>query len=587
MIYVGKAVSLADRIRSYFQSPAGQTPKTRRLVEHIADLEFIVTDSELEALILESNLIKKHRPHYNVRLKDDKQYPYVRVRWAEDFPRIDITRHMYRDGSRYYGPFTASWAVYETLDLLRRLFPYRTCNRVITGHDPRPCLYYHIKRCSGPCIGAISKDDYRATIDQICQFLEGKTEAIVRDLSREMESAAERLDFEEAARVRDQLQAIGRVAEQQKVVSKTMKDQDVIAFARANGDACVQVFFIRYGKLVGREYFTLEGAGEEDEQNIMAAFLKQFYNKAAYVPSEILLPEDVDEAMIIRSWLESKRGAKVQILVPRRGHNRELVQMATENAVETLTHLRSQWLVEEGRANEALTQLQQALQLPRAPNRIECYDISNIQGTAATASMVVFEKGAAAKSDYRRFKIATVRGQDDFAMLQETVYRRFRRMFRDEPSDGDKLQGESRWKIRPDLMIIDGGKGQLNAVLEVARRCQVVDIPIVGLAKEREEIFVPDRPESILLPRGSQALFLVQRIRDEAHRFAVEYHRKLRDKSMVASILDDVPGVGPKRRLALLKQFGSVEAIAEASVEELAAVPGMTHGVAEKLKAHL
>jgi excinuclease ABC subunit C len=586
VIYVGKAVSLADRIRSYFQSPAGHTPKTRRLVENIADLEFIVTDSELEALILEANLIKKHRPRYNVRLKDDKQYPYVRVRWAEDFPRIDITRHMYRDGSRYYGPFTASWAVYETLDLLRRLFPYRTCSRVITGHDPRPCLYYHIKRCSGPCIGAISKENYRATIDQVCQFLEGKTAAIERDLTHEMGAAAERLDFEEAARVRDQLQAIGRVAEQQKVVSKTMKDQDVIAFARANGDACVQVFFIRYGKLVGREYFTLEGAGDEDEQNIMAAFLKQFYNKAAYVPSEILLPEDIDEAMIIRSWLESKRGAKVQLVVPRRGHNRELVQMATENAVETLTHLRSQWLVEAGRANDALAQLQSALGLPRLPNRIECYDISNIQGTAATASMVVFENGAALKSDYRRFRIATVQGQDDFAMLQETLYRRFKRMFRADPIDDGKLHEESTWKIHPDLMIIDGGKGQLSAVLEVARRCEVTDIPIVGLAKQREEIFLPDQPDPILLPRGSQALFLVQRIRDEAHRFALEYHRKLRDKSMVASILDDIAGVGPKRRQALLRQFGSVEAIAEASVEELAVVAGMTRRVAERLKTY-
>jgi excinuclease ABC subunit C len=585
VIYVGKAVSLADRIRSYFQSPAGQTPKTRRLVDNIADLEFIVTETELEALILEANLIKRHRPKYNVRLKDDKQYPYIRVRWAEDFPRIDITRHMYKDGSRYYGPFTASWAVYQTLDLLRRLFPYRTCNRVITGHDPRPCLYFYIKRCSGPCIGAISKEDYRGTIEQICRFLEGKTEDIVAQLEAEMQAAAGRLDFEEAARYRDQLQAISRVVEQQKVVTKTMKDQDVVAFARANGDACVQVFFIRYGKLIGREYFTLEGTADEDAQNIMSSFLKQFYNKAAYVPAEILLPEEIDEAMIIRSWLESKRGAKVQLLVPHRGHNRELVQMATENAAETLSHLRSQWLVEEGRSTEALAQLREALQLPRLPERVECYDISNIQGTAATASMVVFSKGAPLKSDYRRFKIATVKGPDDFAMLREAVSRRFKRLLVEERHAEEKGE-QSSWAIRPDLMIIDGGKGQLNAALEVARRCQVTDIPIVALAKEREEIFLPDRPESVMLPRNSSALFLVQRIRDEAHRFALEYHRKLRDKSAIASMLEEIPGIGPRRRLALLRQFGSIEAITEASVEELASVPGMSRAAAERIKAY-
>jgi excinuclease ABC subunit C len=586
VIYIGKAVNLSNRIRSYFHA-AVHTSKIRRLVHSIHDFDFIVTDSELEALILEANLIKKHRPRYNVRLKDDKRYPYIRVRWAEDFPRIDMTRQMRRDGSRYFGPFTATWAVGRTLDLLRRLFPYRTCDRIITGKDRRPCLYYHIKRCSGPCIGAISKDDYRATIERTCFFLEGKTEDIVSKLSREMEASATRLEFEEAARLRDQLQAIGRVVEEQRVVSKKYKDQDVVAFARADGEACVQVFFIRHGKLIGREYFVLEGTADEDAPHIMSAFLTQFYSEAAHIPSEILLPEEVDETLIIESWLRSKRGRKVSLLVPRRGQNKDLVKMATDNAVETLNHLKAQWLVDEGRSVEALNQIEEALGLPGPPTRIECYDVSNLQGTAATASMVVFVKGTPRKSDYRRFKIHTVEGADDYAMLREVVQRRLRRLSLTGDKKREKNKEPSAWTLRPDLIIIDGGKGQLNAVLEAMRQCQVTDIPIVGLAKAREELFVPVKSAPVVLPENSQGLYLLQRIRDEAHRFAVEYHRKLRSKSAVASLLEDIPSIGPRRRQALLQQFGSVEAVAEAGVEDLAAVPGMTRQSAEKLKEYL
>ena len=588
VIYVGKAAILSNRVRSYFHASAGHTPKVRRLVANIEDIEFIVTDSELEALILEANLIKKYRPRYNVRLKDDKRYPYIRVRWAEDFPRIDIIRQMRQDGSRYFGPFTASWAVAQTLDLLRRLFPYRTCDREITGKDERPCLYYHIKRCPGPCIGAISREEYRATIEQIGLFLEGKTERIVSQLSQWMEQAAEKLEFEEAAKYRDQLQAIERVAEHQKVVSNRLKDQDVIAFARADGEACVQVFFIRYGKLIGREYFVLEGTADEDAQHIMSSFVTQFYDEAAYIPPEILLPEEIDETLIIRSWLKSKRGKKVNLLVPRRGPNKELLEMATENAVETLNHLRAQWLVEEGRSTEAITQIQAGLALAVPPNRIECYDISNIQGTAATGSMVVFVKGVPRKSDYRRFKIRTVEGADDYAMLREVLDRRLKKLLQaDAEEKRAKNEEPSGWNLRPDLMIIDGGKGQLNAVLETMKEHDLTDIPVVGLAKAREELFLPDRPDPILLSPNSQGLFLIQRIRDEAHRFAVEYHRKLRSKSAVTSQLEDISGIGPRRRQALMKRFGSIEAIAEAEVEDLANVPGMTRDVALKIKEYL
>ena len=589
VIYVGKAINLSNRVRSYFHASAGHTPKIQRLVANIEQIDFIITESELEALILEANLIKKHRPRYNVRLKDDKRYPYIRVRWAEDYPRIDIARQMHNDGSRYFGPYTASWAVAKTLDLLRTIFPYRTCDRVITGNDKRACLYYHIKRCSGPCIGAVSRDEYRAIIEQICLFLEGNTKTIVAGLQARMNAAAERLDFEEAGQHRDQLQAIERVVEHQKVVSRQMKDQDVIAFARSNGEACVEVFFIRYGKLVGREYFILEGTADEDAQNIMSSFLTQFYSEAAYIPPEILLPEEVEETLIIESWLRSKRGKKVALLVPRRGQNRELVQMATDNAVETLNHLKAQWLVEGARSVEALTELQEALDLPAPPSRIECYDISNLQGTAATGSMVVFVKGVPRKSDYRRFKIRSVEGANDFAMLQEVMKRRLSRLQHEAEQERGKAKNKepSSWTLQPDLMIIDGGKGQLSSVLETMHEMGITDIPVVGLAKAREEIFTPGRSDPILLPETSQGRFLVQRIRDEAHRFAVEYHRRLRSKAATASQLEEIPDIGPRRRQALLKRYGSVEAIAEASVADLAEVPGMNLATAQRLKEYL
>ncbi len=589
VLYVGKAVSLRARIRSYFHASAGQSPKTQRLVAGIADIDFIITASELEALILESNLIKRHKPKYNVRLKDDKRYPYIKITWQEDFPKVLIVRRMKRDGARYFGPFTAAWAVQQTLHTLRRVFPYLTCNRHITGKDERACLYLDIGLCLGPCVGAADREEYRAMIDRFCQFLEGKADEIVAGLEAKMQAASEQWDFEQAAIYRDQLDAIQRVIERQKIVSTAMADQDVVAFARADGDACVQVFFIRHGRLIGREYFVLDGTAEETDTEVIASFVKQFYDDAAYVPPEILLPHEIDEALIIQDWLRSRRGNKVLLKVPRRGHKRDLIKMATENASETLAHLRAQWLVDEGKQARALGELQEQLALDEPPTRIECYDISTTQGTATTGAMVVFVKGVPRRSDYRRFRIRTVEGTDDYASMREMLRRRFRRIAEEE-EERQQAPGakDSAWHLLPDLLVVDGGKGQLNVALEVLDEYGLRDqIPAVGLAKQDEEIFVPDRSEPVRIPRSSEALFLMQRVRDEAHRFAITYHRKVRGRQTIVSQLDGVPGIGPKRRSALLKHFGSIDAIRAATVEELASVPGMSRKAAEQLKMSL
>jgi len=591
VIYVGKAVNLRARVRSYFHQSAQHAPKIRRLVEEIADIEFIVAGSELEALLLENNLIKKHQPRYNVRLKDDKRYPYIKVHWQDPFPRVTTTRYILDDGARYFGPYTAAAAAYQTLDLVRKIFPYLTCTRTITGKDERACLYFHIGRCAAPCIGVVDQEEYRAIIQRLCDFLSGHTETVVADLQRQMQAAAEALDFEKAALVRDQLRAIEHVVEKQKIISPDMTDHDVVAFARENSDTCVQVFFIRAGRLIGREYFLLDGTAEEGDQAIMTSFIKQFYDQVSSVPPEILLPQEVDEVLIIRDWLRSKRGADVMLKVPRDGQERELVQMAAENAAETLAHLRAQWQADESKQSEALSDLQQTLNLPAPPGRIECYDVSTLQGTHTVASMVVFVKGVPRKSDYRRFKMRSVQGQDDFASMQEALRRRFKRMqdagYQLDESPGKKDEYNA-WSLLPDLVIVDGGKGQLNAALEVLDEFDLRDaLPIAALAKREEELFVPGQAEPVILPRTSQGLFLVQRIRDEAHRFAVEYHRKLRGERGIASRLDQIPGIGPRRRQTLLKTFGSIESIRAAYLDELAAVPGMTRNAAEQVKSHL
>lgn len=585
VIYVGKAVNLRSRVRSYFQESAQASSKIRRLVAEVADLEFIVTATELEALVLECNLIKEHRPRFNVRLKDDKRYPYIKVHWQDPFPRVEVTREMRQDGARYYGPFADVGAVRQTLDLLRRIFPYLTCTREITGKDRRACLYYHIRRCSGPCIGAISQEEYRATIQQICLFLEGKTERIQGQLQARMKAAAEALDFERAAFIRDQINAMQRVVERQRVVTRARADEDVIAFAREDGDTCVQVFFIRGGKLIGRETFLLDGVEDDQPSHILGSFVKQFYDEAAYVPPQIVLSEGLDERLIVESWLRGKRGDKVVVRVPRRGEQKDLVALASRNAAETLAHLRAQWQLDEAKWAAALAELQGALGLPEPPTRMECYDISNIQGASATGSMVVFVKGTPRKSDYRRFRIKTVEGADDFAMIAEVLRRRLLRL-KAAADKEPRLPGAhpDSFALRPDLILIDGGKGQLNAARQVMEELGVADIALAAIAKEREEVFVPDRPDPVPLAPNSQASFLLQRLRDEAHRFAVAYHRTIREHKGLASPLDRIPGIGPRRRKALLARFGSLDGIRRARVEELAAVPGMTREIAERVK---
>jgi excinuclease ABC subunit C len=591
IIYVGKAINLRNRVRSYFHGGHDQDQKTRQLVRHIVDIEWIVVDSELEALILEMNLIKKHRPQYNIRLKDDKRYPYIKVHWDVPFPKVTVTRQMVKDGSRYFGPYTSVWAVHQTLDVLRRIFPYLTCDREITGKDPRACLYYDIKLCTGPCIGAINQAGYRQMIDDLCQFLEGNTDAVLFRLRHEMETAAEDLNFERAAAIRDQILAIERVVERQRVISPDRIDSDVIAMARADGEACVQIFFIRSGKLIGREYFILEGTEDTSEAEVVTEFLKQFYAEAAQVPPQVLLPNEVEEAKIINQWLNTRRGGqKVELIVPHKGTpGDDLVRMASENAVETLTALRAQWENDTNKQSIALAELQQALDLPAPPNRIECYDISNTQGTYAVGSMVVFERGVPAKGLYRRFNIQSVEGPDDFASMEEVLTRRFRR-WRAAQDEKDTVGAkvDESFAFLPDLLIVDGGKGQLSRAVVVLEQYNLLGrVPVAGLAKQQEELFLPWRSESLLLPRHSQGLYLLQRIRDEAHRFAITAHRNRRTKQGLASTLDAVPGIGPVKRRRLLAHFGSIEAIKQASVEDLIAIEGITRADAETLKNQL
>jgi excinuclease ABC subunit C len=588
IIYVGKTVDLRNRVRSYFHASAQEHPKTRALAAELADLDFIVTDSELEALILEANLIKQHRPRYNVRFKDDKRYPYIKVSLGDPYPKVMITRRIEQDGSRYFGPYTSSSAVHETLDLLRKSFPYLTCNRAITGEDERPCLYYEIRRCLGPCIGAVSQEAYRAMIEGLVRFLEGRGEQVITDLETRMNAAADGWDFEQAASLRDQLRAVRSIVRQQKVVSVAGADQDVIAFAREEDDACAQVFFIRGGKLLGREYFVLEGTREEDDCQVMTAFLKQFYEEAAYVPPEVLLPGQIDEALIIERWLRRKRGEKVTLRVPRRGKKQELVKMAAENAAETLAALRVQWQADAHKQEQALAELEEALELPRTPARIECYDISTMQGAESTGSMVVFVQGVPRKSHYRRFSIRGVEGQDDYASMREVLERRFRRW---QIAQSEEMLGTrdiKGWAKLPDLLLVDGGKGQLAVAVDVLESFDLLEtIPLAALAKRHEEIFLAGRPKPVVLPRRSQSLFLVQRVRDEAHRFAVRHHRVRRRKASLASRLESIPGVGPARRKVLLKTFGSIEAIRAASLQELEAVPRLPRSVAEAIKNKL
>ena len=593
ILYVGKAARLRSRVSSYFGSPYDLPPKIRQMVRRISDFEFIVTESEQEALILESNLIKEHQPQYNARLKDDKSYPFIKIDTTEEFPLVYVTRRVKEDGARYFGPFASASSVRKTLALLKKLFPYRSCTKTITGNDDRACLDYYIHRCAGPCIGEVDKSQYHEIIDQVALFLEGRTEQVVRGIKTRMEDASESLEFERAAVLRDQIIAIEKVHEGQKVLHLTNENVDVIALAQQNRDAWVEVFFIRQGKLIGRENFLMHRADGDEPAEVLAAFVKQFYTANPYVPRSVLLQYLPDDMKAIEGWLRTKRQGAVYLRVPQRGEKKKLVDMVAQNAAQGLEQLTIRRIHESTNNARATEELQEALSLPKPPARIECYDISNIQGTNAVGSMVVFEDGKPKSSDYRRFQIKKVAGIDDYSMMREVLTRRFKRLSesrkRERENGAASRNGASAnaWGVIPDLVIIDGGKGHLGAALQVFLELGIDDVPLCSLAKENEELFVPYEKDPIVLPRDSQGLFLVQRARDEAHRFAITFHRQRRSKSSVKSTLDLVPGVGPKRKKMLIRRFGSVKNIRAASLEDVASVPGMTLTVARAIKDHI
>ncbi len=563
VIYVGKAVVLKNRVRQYFQSGKNHSPKVRAMVEKVADFETILTGSEVEALILECNLIKKYRPRYNISLKDDKTYPYVKVTLAESYPRVLLTRRLLKDGARYFGPYANVGAVHESLKLLRRLFPLRTCKRIDVD---RPCLEYHIKRCIGPCTGQVDSAEYQAMVHAVCLFLEGRTGEVEKELERRMIEAAEALQFESAARLRDQLKAVRQVAERQRVVTGT-GDQDAVGLARSELGICVEIFFIRGGKMIGREHFLLSADGEENDETVLTAFLKQYYHRAAFVPREVLLPCELSEGAVIAEWLTGRREAKVVLEVPQRGVKRDIVKMAAGNAAKYLADEAGRLKAASAQTEGAVADLGRYLGLAHTPWRMECFDISHIQGAETVASMVVFEGGLPKKQDYRRFKIRSAEGKpDDFLSMREVTTRRY---------------GKPEVENMPDLIVIDGGKGQLSSALEIIRGAGHMEVPVIGLAKQFEWIFTEGVSEPVVLPRHSQALYLMQRIRDEAHRFAITFHRKLRGKRNLVSVLDHVSGIGPKRRQALWNHFGNLAKIKAATLEELSAAPGMTRPAAK------
>jgi len=589
VIYVGKAVVLKNRVRQYFQSSVNQSPKTQVLVSNIAEFEYIVTDNELEALILECNLIKKYRPRYNILLKDDKTYPYIKVTMNEEYPRILITRRLEKDGARYFGPYTNVKAVRETISLLKKLFPIKTCTKVLPRDigKSRPCLNYYIHQCLGPCQGNVDKDEYRKLMKDICSFLNGKHEDVVKRLEQQMIEAAENMEFEKAASLRDKINSLRHISEEQKVVSTTAEDQDVIGFAKDSTDACVQVFFVRGGKLIGREHFIFQGAGDDDAKDLLSSFVKQFYSSASYIPGEILLQEEIDENEVIESWLSGKREGRVHIRVPKRGEKHHLIEMVAENAEIALKQFKEKVRNQESYIEEAMEGLTECLGLDKPPRRIEAYDISNTGTSEVVASMVVFEEGLPNKSEYRKFRIKTVGVQNDYAAMQEVLYRRFRSS---DGTDGGEDQKKGKRKARkkysssPDLILVDGGLGHVNASKEVLDALNI-GIPVAGMVKDENHKtrgLVSEYGEKDI-SKNIPVLRLVTTIQDEAHRFALEYNRKLREKRYRGSVLDNIEGVGPKRKKALIRHFGSISRIREAEIEDLMAVEGIPRNVAENI----
>ena len=587
VVYVGKAQSLRNRVRSYWQkqAPGGEVHRIRSVIDRVADVEVTQTDSVSEALLLESNLIKRYRPRFNVRLKDDKSYPFIKVTLGDEFPRVERTRKLVNDGSRYFGPYASASSVDESMNLVRRLFPFRTCTIDIKDGVralQRPCLLYHIKRCQGPCITAISKGDYRADIEQVELFLEGRQATLVKALERDMAAAAERTEYERAAALRDKIRAIERTMESQKMAAFARTELDLLGMARQDNQAAIQLFVIRDGKMIGRDVFLLDAAREASDDEVLTSFIEQYYARAGSVPREVYVPTAIAEVALLEVFLTERRGGTVRVRVPQRGEKRELLVLATRNATETLAREQARWLADQGKTLAALEELAEALGLAGPPLRIECYDISNLQGSESVGSMVVFEDGKPRSGEYRRFRIKTVTGPDDFASHQEVLRRRFR-----SARTGEEGVEEARRWAMPDLVIVDGGKGQVSAAKAVLDELGLHDMPLAGLAKEREELFLPGATNPILLPATSPALYLVQRLRDEAHRFAITYHRDLRARRAVRSAFDDLPGVGPKRKRELLKVFGSIKRVRDAPVGQIAAVPGIGRALAARIKATL
>lgn len=596
IIYIGKAKSLRNRVRSYFQ-PSNYDQKVMRMRERVADIKILVMDTEVAALSAEAQLIRAHKPRYNVIWKDDKNYPYIVVRLRDPFPKIEMTRRINRnDGNRYFGPFSSGWEIRRLLDILRKAFPYLTCDRTITGKDERACLYYDIKLCGAPCIGVQSLEEYRANINGIMRVLEGKTDDVVQELSTEMEQAAETLDFERAAILRDRVQAIEQATVRQHRISAIGADQDVFALARAEQIAMIQLLVIRGGHLISSESFPLMQIEGETDEAIIASFLPQFYESASEVAPEILLPDPIPDAELIEAWLREKRdGHRVALLFPQRGQKRKLLERAAETATEQLNLFQARWAKDTVRQETALRELQEALHLPGPPNRIECYDISTFQGTSTVASRVVFVQGTPAKNEYRRFNIQTIahEGPDDYQSMREVLTRRFRRyidaMSNEESAAPGQVDKNETWRLLPDLLIVDGGKGQLGIAIEVLQSLSLLEhVPIAALAKQFEEVYVPGQSLPIFLPRNTEGSYLLQRIRDEAHRFAITTHRAQRQKKGMASRLEAVSGIGPAKRKALLQAFDNdVDAIRRASIKQLTAVPGITEALAQKIKDEL
>jgi excinuclease ABC subunit C len=585
-IYVGKAVSLRARVRNYFADPVTLAPRTRAMVENAVDLDYIVTGSELEALILESNLIKQYRPKYNVRIKDDKRYPWLKFTYGDDFPRLTVVRVPRKDGHRYFGPFPKAYSMRQTLKLIHSIFRLRACKLEI--HEglkacPRPCLEYDMKRCDAPCVGLVSREDYRKMCDHISLFLQGRMEDVIHSLQAKMETLSAEMRFEEAAAVRDQISAVRDIQEKQTIYTPDMADRDILGTQAYEDTAVVTVFVTRRGKLIGREKYRLDGTEETEPGEILSVFIRQHYTQPDMVPHEIWMPVEIPDAQSLSEWLSGMKGRKVELLVPKIGDKRRMVQMAEENAQ---FHLQQELVKKNpalGKMPQGLFELQSVLGLEKLPQRMEAYDISNISGTDSVGSMVVFKNGYPSKSDYRKFKIKTVEGINDFASMKEIVSRRMKYLLPDQ-----KGLPESRGMDQcPDIVLIDGGAGQLHAALEGIRETLGKDksLPffIFGLAKRWEEIILPGGKEPILLPLESKALHLLQSIRDEAHRFAITYHRHLRGKKLSGSVLDELAGIGEKRKLMLLRRYGSVEELKSASLAELKDIPGLGEKLAEEL----